>query len=165
MADYQIFTPPREPLEEELGEAMVEGMLWLILNCSAGDIQYQNRGIDQHLVVRLLYKDPAELYDYNFTDKTWRYLGGDAVDISTVDMTFPEDAVTSGTKMPYFNIFAFEKDTIACKLAAVEDAKLLIKNSIINKGVGVPDETKFREYAGLIEKITGNMTLAEQVKL
>lgn len=153
MADYQIFTPPREPREDELGEPLTNG-LWLILKCDAGDIQYQLRSADdKHLIVRLLYKDPAELYDYNFADRMWSYWGGDPVDVATVDTTFPGSDVLAGTRMPYFDLIAFEKGTTACKLAAANDARLLIRNAIINEGVTIPDGTTFRQYAGLIKQI------------
>lgn len=162
MADYQIFTPPREPTAEELENNMV----FTAPGGTEGTVSARIMYLAGSIAVQLFFADPIISVRYEFSSKKWLTNSGDPIDITTVDLTIPKEIVSSATvRTSFFDLMAFEKGTTACKLAAVEDAKLLIKNSIINKGVDVPDETKFREYAGLIEKITGNMTLAEQVKL
>lgn len=154
MADWRIVTPTRIPEDDELGEPLVPSRLWLILECSAGDVQYQSRSATvKYLRVRLLYKEPAEIYDYNFVNKRWEDTSGTPVDITTVDLTFPEAAVLAGSKMPYCDLIAFEKGTTACKLAVANEAKTLIRNALINKGVDVPDTTPFRQYAGKVGEI------------
>ena len=53
----------------------------------------------------------------------------------------------------------FETGTTACKLAVLEETKLLMRLSIASKGVDVPDTTPFRQYAGKVGEIGGSVAV------
>ena len=90
---------------------------------------------------------PAGWYKTNLQDSF------DSIDIYT---EFPD-----GIKPTILNIkneeiaktIFFEEGTTACKLAVLEETKLLTRLAIVNKGVDVPDGTTFRKYAEKISKI------------
>lgn len=158
MADWRVVTPQRVPTEDELGEAVVSGSFWLVFQCqSAVDIQYHIRAEGkEYLRVRLLYKEPAEIYDYSFAENRWQDAESSPIDITTVDLTIPESAVSSATiKTPYFDLIAYEKGTTACKLAVAIEAKTLIRNALSSRGINVSDDIAFRKYAGMVEQIGG----------
>lgn len=160
MADWKIFTPPREPRTEELDNNMV----FVVYKEGGSTVSARIMYLNGSIVVQFLFVEPNIIVRYEFSSKKWLTNSGDPIDITTVDLTIPEKLVSSATtKAPFFNLMAFEEGTTASKLAAVEDAKLLIKNSIINKGVDVPDGTKFREYAWKIGDITSGVSLSGKI--
>lgn len=60
----------------------------------------------------------------------------------------------------------FETGTTACKLAVLEETKLLMRLSIASKGVDVPDTTPFRQYAGKVGEIqTGDLPKSIKVTI
>lgn len=149
MADYQIFTPPREPRENEL----VNNVIFQALN-DKSTVSARIMFMDGNLAIQLFFVEPSIFVRYDFLNNKWLLNSGEPIDITTVDLTIPEDIVSAATtKTSYFDLIAFEKGTTACKLAAANDAKLLIRDSIINKGVTIPDGTTFRQYAGKIGEI------------
>lgn len=150
MADYQIFTPPREPRENEL----VNNVIFQALN-DKSTVSARIMFMDGNLAIQLFFVEPSIFVRYDFLNNKWLLNSGEPIDITTVDLTIPEDIVSAATtKTSYFDLIAFEKGTTACKLAAANDARLLIRNAIINKGVTIPDGTTFRQYAGKIGEIT-----------
>ena len=66
------------------------------------------------------------------------------------------DVTGASYKAPFFDCMCFEEGTTACKLAVTNEAKTLIRNALINKGVDVPDTTPFRQYAGKVGEIGGS---------
>ncbi len=149
MADYQIFTPPRGPRENEL----VNNVIFQALN-DKSTVSARIMFMDGNLAIQLFFVEPSIFVRYDFLNNKWLSNSGEPIDITTVDLTIPEDVVSvATTKTSYFDLIAFEKGTTACKLAAANDARLLIRNAIINEGVTIPDGTTFRQYAGLIKQI------------
>ena len=149
MADYQIFTPPREPTTEELVSYKVFESLK-----EDGTVLARIRCIAKKISVELKFIEPSISVRYDLLKNQWINSTGDLIDISELDLTIPEEIVSSATiKTPYFDLIAFKKGTTDCKLAAVNDAKVLIRNAIINKGIDVPSETKFRGYSHKINQI------------
>lgn len=162
MADWRIVTPTRAPTDDELGGTDTRAVvLERNIFYSSPDITnsysitYLN---DYGGLVRFNISIPSlslHIY-YSIEKKGWTFSpkGGDLVDITAYDLTIPEDLVTSAEEIyPYFYTIAYEKGTTACKLAVTNEAKTLIRNALINKGVDVPDTTPFRQYAGKIEGI------------
>lgn len=145
MADWRIVTPTRAPRDDELlsvGLVLTSpGNLSIMYSQNKLGVTYQN-------------VQPVVRYFYDFTANEWQDTSYTPIDITTVDLTIPEAAVSSATnKSPYFNLIAFEEGTTACKLAVTNEAKTLIRNALINKGVSVPDATPFRQYAGKVADI------------
>lgn len=150
MADYQIFTPPRRPVD---GEFVDPGFILV----SPGNMSIMYSEAEEKLRIMVQNVQPVATYYYDFVKTEWQDSSYSHLDITTVNLTISEAAVSSATtKTSYFDLIAFEKGTTACKLAAANDAKLLIRDAIINKGVTIPDGTTFRQYAGKIgEIVTG----------
>lgn len=145
MADWRIVTPTRAPTDDELlsvGLVLTSpGNLSIMYGQNKLGITYQN-------------VQPVVRYFYDFTANEWQDGSFSPIDITTVDLTIPEAAVSSATnKSSYFDLIAYEKGTTACKLAVANEAKTLIRNALINKGVDVPDTTPFRQYAGKVGEI------------
>lgn len=150
MADWRIVTPTREPTEGE----MEGGEIFRVQDDNDGDLAriFYSSG---DLFVQLYFSDAISV-KYRFSDKKWLDSGfkPNPVDITTLDLAIPESALSSATtKTSYFDLIAYENGTTACKLAVANEAKTLIRNALINKGVDVPDTTPFRQYAGKIEGI------------
>ena len=145
MADWRIVTPTRAPMDDELlsvGLVLTSpGNLTIMYSQNKLGITYQN-------------VQPVVRYFYDFTTNEWQDTSYTPIDITSVDLTIPEAAVSSATnKSSYFDLIAYEKGTTACKLAVANEAKTLIRNALINKGVDVPDATPFRQYAGKVDWI------------
>lgn len=145
MADWRIVTPTRAPMDDEL----LSGVLVLTSPGNLSIMYSQNKlGITYQNV------QPVVRYFYDFTTNEWQDTSYTPIDITSVDLTIPEAAVSSATnKSSYFDLIAYEKGTTACKLAVTNEAKTLIRNALINKGVDVPDTTPFRQYAGKVGEI------------
>lgn len=155
MADWRIVTPTRAPMDDELlsvGLVLTSpGNLSIMYGQNKLGITYQN-------------VQPVVRYFYDFTTNEWQDTSYTPIDITSVDLTIPEAAVSSATnKSSYFDLIAFEKGTTACKLAVTNEAKTLIRNALINKGVDVPDTTPFRQYAGKVGEIAALTPLTLQV--
>lgn len=97
----------------------------------------------------------------------WYYLDIPTTTLVPIDFytAFPDGIVfqqISEKPNPTFcETVLFETGTTACKLAVLEETKLLTRLAIVNKGVDVPDGTTFREYAGKIGEINsgGNVKI------
>lgn len=147
MADWRIVTPTRAPIDDE-----IFGVGYIVL--SPGKISIMYSSSDEMLSIMFQNVQPVVRYYYDFLKKEWKDESFSPIDITTVDLTVPESAISSATtKTSYFDIIAYEKGTTACKLAVANEAKTLIRNALISKGVDVPDTTPFRQYAGKIEEI------------
>lgn len=154
MADWRIVTPTREPEDDEINtpSGMAPGNGYVLL--SPGNFTILCGSSEPRLAFKIQNVQPVVTYYYNFTEKTWLDSSLEHIDITTVDLTIPEAAITGATvKTSYFDLIAFEKGTTACKLAVTNEAKTLIRNALINKGVDVPDTTPFRQYAGKVDGI------------
>lgn len=156
MADWRIVTPTREPTEGE----MEGGEIFRVQDDNDGDLAriFYSSG---DLFVQLYFSDAISV-KYRFSDKKWLDSGfkPNPVDITTLDLAIPESALSSATtKTSYFDLIAYEKGTTACKLAVANEAKTLIRNALINKGVDVPDTTPFRQYAGKVGEIQNGVSL------
>lgn len=154
MADWRIVTPTREPEDDEINtpSGMAPGNGYVLL--SPGNFTILCGSSEPRLAFKIQNVQPVVTYYYNFTEKTWLDSSLEHIDITTVDLTIPEAAITGATvKTSYFDLIAFEKGTTACKLAVTNEAKTLIRNALINKGVDVPDTTPFRQYAGKVGEI------------
>lgn len=149
MADWRIVTPTRAPTSDEL----VNNVVFQVPNDEStvsARIMYMG-GV---LIVQLFFSDPQVIVRYQFSDGKWLNKSSEPIDITTMDLTIPEEIVAAATvKSSYFDLIAYEKGTTACKLAVVNEAKTLIRNALINKGVDVPDATPFRQYAGKVGEI------------
>lgn len=170
MADWRIVTPTRAPRDDELGP--LEGVsgasstraivfaarVFKSAKCSISYIS-----VESTLSVTI---SEENLY-YNLDSGVWSLSrGGEGVNIAEYDMTIPENEVNSAETYPYFSIISFEKGTTACKLAVTNEAKTLIRNALINKGVDVPDTTPFRQYAGKVGEIqTGDLPKSIKVTI
>lgn len=158
MADWRIVTPTRAPMDDELlsvGLVLTSpGNLSIMYGQSKLGITYQN-------------VQPVVRYFYDFDKNEWQDTSYNPIDITTVDLTIPEAAITEATtKAPYFDLIAYEEGTTACKLAVTNEAKTLIRNALINKGVDVPDTTPFRQYAGKVGEIqSGGSTETAQIQI
>lgn len=158
MADWRIVTPTRAPMDDELlsvGLVLTSpGNLTIMYSQNKLGITYQN-------------VQPVVRYFYDFTTNEWQDTSYTPIDITSVDLTIPEAAVSSATnKSSYFDLIAYEKGTTACKLAVTNEAKTLIRNALINKGVDVPDTTPFRQYAGKVGEIqTGDLPKSIKVTI
>ena len=149
MADWRIVTPTREPEDDEINtpSGFAPGVGNILL--SPGNFAILCTNSDPRLSFKIQNVQPVVTYYYDFTEKTWLDSSFEPIDITTVDLVIPEAAITGATvKTSYFNLIAFEEGTTACKLAVTNEAKTLIRNALINKGVDVPDTTPFRQYAG-----------------
>lgn len=147
MADWRIVTPTREPEDDE-----IFGVGYIVL--SPGKISIMYSSSDEMLSIMFQNVQPVVRYYYDFLKKEWQDESFSPIDITTVDLTVPESAISSATtKTSYFDLIAFEKGTTACKLAVANEAKTLIRNALISKGVDVPDTTPFRQYAGKVGEI------------
>ena len=154
MADWRIVTPTREPADDEIDTptGFAPGVGYILL--SPGNFAIMCTNSDPRLAFKIQNVQPVVTYYYDFTKKAWLDSSFEPIDITTVDLTVPESAVSSATnKSSYFNLIAYEKGTTACKLAITNEAKTLIRNALINKGVDVPDTTPFRQYAGKVGEI------------
>ena len=159
MADWRIVTPTREPEDEELGPSGAGRAIALsrkIFSGNSANDTYEISYYESENAIRVLSASNS-LY-YLFQDGFWteNLTDKEAADITGVDLTIPNDAVNSAEIYPYFYVIAFEEGTTACKLAVTNEAKTLIRNALINKGVDVPDTTPFRQYAGKVGEIGGN---------
>lgn len=149
MADWRIVTPTRAPMEDEM-----EGGVIFQVPASDSTVSARISYLAGTLVVQLFFTDPKVSVKYSFSNNEWIGTGSKPIDITTVDLTIPEEVVAAATiKTSYFNLIAYEKGTTACKLAVANEAKTLIRNALINKGVDVPGTTPFRQYAGKIAEI------------
>ena len=154
MADWRIVTPTRAPMDDEIDTptGFAPGVGYILL--SPGNFAIMCTNSDPRLAFKIQNVQPVVTYYYDFTKKAWLDSSFEPIDITTVDLTVPESAVSSATnKSSYFNLIAFEEGTTACKLAVTNEAKTLIRNALINKGVDVPDTTPFRQYAGKVGEI------------
>ena len=164
MADYQIFTPPREPREDELINYDPSSGIGIIFYSGKIEIGYATTG-GMKKIVLIFDLEPSVKLKFDFEKYTWESFDDEVpVNILDYDLTVPESEIASATyKAPFFYVIAFEKGTTACKLAAVNDAKLLIRDAIINKGVSVPVDTTFRQYADKIKQIKVGGTASVEV--
>ena len=154
MADWRIVTPTRAPMDDEIDTptGFAPGVGYILL--SPGNFAIMCTNSDPRLAFKIQNVQPVVTYYYDFTKKAWLDSSFEPIDITTVDLTVPESAVSSATnKSSYFNLIAFEEGTTACKLAVTNEAKTLIRNALISKGVDVPDATPFRQYAGKVGEI------------
>lgn len=159
MADWRIVTPTRAPMEDEM-----EGGVIFQVPASDSTVSARISYLAGTLVVQLFFVDPQVNVRYSFSNNEWIGTGLKPIDITTVDLTIPEEVVAAATiKTSYFNLIAYEKGTTACKLAVTNEAKTLIRNALINKGVDVPDTTPFRQYAGKVGEIATLTPLTLQV--
>lgn len=157
MADWRIVTPTRAPMDDE-----IFGVGYIVL--SPGKISIMYSSSDEMLSIMFQNVQPVVRYYYDFLKKEWQDESFSPIDITTVDLTVPESAISSATtKTSYFDLIAFEKGTTACKLAVANEAKTLIRNALISKGVDVPDTTPFRQYAGKVGEISGGDVPAMQI--
>lgn len=155
MADWRIVTPTRAPMEDEM-----EGGVIFQVPASDSTVSARILYFAGTLVVQLFFVDPQVNVRYSFSNNEWIGTGLKPIDITTVDLTIPEEVVAAATiKTSYFNLIAYEKGTTACKLAVTNEAKTLIRNALINKGVDVPDTTPFRQYAGKVGEIGGSVAV------
>lgn len=153
MADWRIVTPTRAPMDDE-----IFGVGYIVL--SPGKISIMYSSSDEMLSIMFQNVQPVVRYYYDFSKKEWQDESFSPIDITTVDLTVPESAISSATtKTSYFDLIAFEKGTTACKLAVANEAKTLIRNALINTGVDVPDTTPFRQYAGKVGEIQSGVSL------
>ena len=153
MADWRIVTPTRAPMDDE-----IFGVGYIVL--SPGKISIMYSSSDEMLSIMFQNVQPVVRYYYDFSKKEWQDESFSPIDITSVDLTIPEAAVSSATtKTSYFDLIAFEKGTTACKLAVANEAKTLIRNALISKGVDVPDTTPFRQYAGKVGEIGGSVAV------
>lgn len=153
MADWRIVTPTRAPMDDE-----IFGVGYIVL--SPGKISIMYSSSDEMLSIMFQNVQPVVRYYYDFTKKAWLDSSFEPIDITTVDLTVPESAISSATtKTSYFDVIAFEEGTTACKLAVTNEAKTLIRNALISKGVDVPDTTPFRQYAGKVGEIQSGVSL------
>lgn len=153
MADWRIVTPTRAPMDDE-----IFGVGYIVL--SPGKISIMYSSSDEALRIMFQNVQPVVRYYYDFLKKEWQDESFSPIDITTVDLTVPESAISSATtKTSYFDVIAFEEGTTACKLAVTNEAKTLIRNALINKGVDVPDTTPFRQYAGKVGEIGGSVAV------
>lgn len=148
MADWRIVTPTRAPRDDEIA-----GVGYIVL--SPGNISIMYSSYDEMLSIMFQNVQPVVRYYYDFLKNEWKDESFSPIDITMVDMTVPESAISSATtKTSYFDLIAFEKGTTACKLAVANEAKTLIRSALIAKGVDVPDTTPFRQYAGKVGEIS-----------
>ena len=164
MADWRVVTPTREPEDDEINtpSGFAPGVGNILL--SPGNFAILCTNSDPRLAFKIQNVQPVVTYYYDFTEKTWLDSSFEPIDITTVDLVIPEAAITGATvKTSYFNLIAYEKGTTACKLAVANEAKTLIRNALINKGVDVPDTTPFRQYAGKVGEIAALTPLTLQV--
>lgn len=152
MADWRIVTPTRAPRDDELNRpsGMAPGTGTVLISPGNISIMFSQNKIG------ITYQNvqPVVRYFYDFTTNEWQDTSYTPIDITSVDLTIPEAAVSSATnKSSYFDLIAYEKGTTACKLAVTNEAKTLIRNALINKGADVPDTTPFRQYAGKVGEI------------
>lgn len=155
MADWRIVTPTRAPTDDEM-----EGGVIFQVPASDSTVSARILYLAGTLVVQLFFTDPKVSVRYSFSNNEWIGTGSKPIDITTVDLTIPEEVVAAATiKTSYFNLIAYEKGTTACKLAVANEAKTLIRNALINTGVDVPDTTPFRQYAGKVGEIQSGVSL------
>lgn len=155
MADWRIVTPTRAPTSDEL----VNNVVFQVPN-DGSTVSARIMYMGGVLIVQLFFSDPQVIVRYQFSDGKWLNKSSEPIDITTMDLTIPEEIVAAATvKSSYFNLIAYEKGTTACKLAVANEAKTLIRNALINKGVDVPDTTPFRQYAGMVGEIQSGVSL------
>ena len=155
MADWRIVTPTRAPTSDEL----VNNMVFQVQN-DGTTVSARIMYAAGFLIVQLFFSDPQVNVRYQFSDGKWLNQSSEPIDITTMDLTIPEEIVAAATvKSSYFDLIAYEKGTTACKLAVANEAKTLIRNALINKGVDVPDTTPFRQYAGKVGEIQNGVSL------
>lgn len=163
MADWRIVTPTRAPKDDELGPlegvsgaSSTRAIVFAARVFKSANYSISYISVESTLSVTI---SGEKLY-YNLDNGVWSLSrGGEGVNIADYDMTIPENEVNSAEKYPYFDLIAYENGTTACKLAVTNEAKTLIRNALINKGVDVPDTTPFRQYAGKVGEIQSGVSL------
>lgn len=116
-------------------------------------------GDDQKIYVFSLSDFDAAGLDQPYFKAGWYWFDIASLALEPVDFytEFPDGIVfPQNIERPnptFCETILFETGTAACKLAVLEETKLLMRLSIASKGVSAPESTPFRQYAGKIEGI------------
>lgn len=116
-------------------------------------------GDDQKIYVFSLSDFDAAGLDQPYFKAGWYWFDITSVVLEPVDFytEFPDGIVfPQNIERPnptFCEAILFETGTAACKLAVLEETKLLMRLSIASKGVSVPESTPFRQYAGKVGEI------------